>query len=79
MKKRLEAFEKMLADVLSRYDSTTEKMAELKASGKRRRPRIASCLQTSCSFRRCCHITGLTGCWKNENAIIRLMEMTVML
>lgn len=32
--KRLEAFEKMLADVLSRYDSTTEKMAELKASGK---------------------------------------------
>ena len=32
--KRLEAFEKMLADVLSRYDATAEKMAELKASGK---------------------------------------------
>ena len=32
--KRLEAFEKMLADMLSRYDSTTEKMAELKTSGK---------------------------------------------
>lgn len=32
--KRLEAFEKMLADVLLRYDSTTEKMAELKAEGR---------------------------------------------
>ena len=32
--KRLEAFEKMLDDVLSQYDSTTEKMARLKADGK---------------------------------------------
>ena len=32
--KRLKAFEKMLADVLLRYDSTTEKMAELKAEGR---------------------------------------------
>ena len=32
--KRLEAFEKMLADVLLRYDSTTEKMAELKGEGR---------------------------------------------
>lgn len=32
--KRLEAFEKMLADVLLRYDSTTEKMAELKVEGR---------------------------------------------
>lgn len=32
--KRLEAFEKMLADVISHYDSTTEKMTKLKAEGK---------------------------------------------
>ena len=32
--KRLEAFEKMLDAALSQYDSTTEKMARLKADGK---------------------------------------------
>ena len=31
---RLGAFERMLADIVSRYDSTTEKMALLKAEGK---------------------------------------------
>ena len=33
-KKRLESFEKMLEDILSKYDTTTEKMAELKADGR---------------------------------------------
>ena len=32
--KRLESFEKMLEDILSKYDTTTEKMAELKADGR---------------------------------------------
>ena len=32
--KKLDAFERMLADIVSRYDSTTEKMAALKAEGK---------------------------------------------
>lgn len=32
--KRLAAFEKMLAAILSQYDSTIEKMAKLKADGK---------------------------------------------
>ncbi len=32
--KRFAAFEKMLEDILSRYDSTVEKMAKLKAAGK---------------------------------------------
>ncbi len=32
--KRSAAFEKMLADILSRYGSTVEKMAKLKADGK---------------------------------------------
>lgn len=32
--KRLDAFERMLANIVSRYDSTTEKMAALKAEGK---------------------------------------------
>lgn len=32
--KRLDAFESMLADIVSRYDSTAEKMAVLKAEGK---------------------------------------------
>ncbi len=31
---RLKAFEKMLADVVSHYNSTTEKMIKLKAEGK---------------------------------------------
>ena len=65
--KRLQAFEKMLADVLLRYDSTTEKMAELKAEAGRRRRHIASCLPISCSFRRCCHITGHTASWMMRN------------
>ena len=32
--KRLKAFEDMLKAILSRYDSTVEKMAKLKAEGK---------------------------------------------
>lgn len=32
--KRLESFERMLEDILSKYDTTTEKMAELKADGR---------------------------------------------
>lgn len=32
--KRLEAFENMLKAILSQYDSTTEKLAKLKAEGK---------------------------------------------
>lgn len=32
--KRLEAFENMLKTILSQYDSTTEKLAKLKAEGK---------------------------------------------
>ena len=32
--KRLKAFEDMLKAILSQYDSTVEKMAELKAEGK---------------------------------------------
>lgn len=32
--KRLEAFEQMLKAILSRYESTVEKMANLKAEGK---------------------------------------------
>ena len=32
--KRLEAFEKMLASVLSQYDTVSQKMAELKEQGK---------------------------------------------
>ena len=31
---RLNAFEKMLSDILARYDSTIEKIAVLKAEGK---------------------------------------------
>ena len=31
---RLIAFEKMLSDILSQYDSVTEKLAALKAEGK---------------------------------------------
>ena len=31
---RLKAFEKMLSDILSRYDSTAEKIVVLKAEGK---------------------------------------------
>ncbi len=31
--KRLAAFEKMLGDILSRYDSTVEKMAKLRLRG----------------------------------------------
>ena len=32
--KRLESFENMLKAILSKYDSTVEKMAKLKAEGK---------------------------------------------
>lgn len=32
---RLNAFEKMLSDILARYDSVTEKLAVLKAEGQR--------------------------------------------
>ncbi len=32
--KRLAAFEAMLASILSQYDSTVEKMAQLKADGR---------------------------------------------
>ena len=32
--KRLESFERMLEDILSKYDTTMEKMAELKADGR---------------------------------------------
>ena len=32
--KRLESFERMLEDILLKYDTTTEKMAELKADGR---------------------------------------------
>lgn len=32
--KRLDAFEKMLKTILSQYESTVEKMAQLKAEGK---------------------------------------------
>ncbi len=35
-KKRLNAFEDMLAAVLKQYNDTTEKMAKLKAEGKER-------------------------------------------
>ena len=31
---RLNAFEKMLSDILAQYDSVTEKLASLKAEGK---------------------------------------------
>ena len=31
---RLNAFEKMLSDILAQYDSVTEKLAALKAEGK---------------------------------------------
>lgn len=31
---RLNAFEKMLSDIMARYDSVVEKMATLKAAGK---------------------------------------------
>lgn len=31
---RLNAFEKMLADILTRYDTAVEKMAKLKSEGK---------------------------------------------
>ena len=31
---RLNAFEKMLSDILSKYDSVTEKLAALRAEGK---------------------------------------------
>ena len=31
---RLNAFEKMLSDILAQYDSVTEKLAVLKAEGK---------------------------------------------
>lgn len=34
--KRLEAFENMLKAILSQYDSTTEKLAKLKAEGKKK-------------------------------------------
>ena len=33
---RLNAFEKMLSDILAQYDSVTEKLAELKAEGKKK-------------------------------------------
>ena len=34
VEERLNAFEKMLSDILAQYDSVTEKLAALKAEGK---------------------------------------------
>lgn len=60
---RLIAFEKMLSDILSQYDSVTEKLAVLKAEGKEKTVTYRQLLQTNCNIKRFCRTTGLTDFW----------------
>lgn len=69
---RLEAFENMLKAILSQYDSTTEKLAKLKAEGKKKTQLIDSFLQVNYNFRRCCRIFGLMGWWIRKITNARL-------
>lgn len=61
---RLNAFEKMLSDILAQYDSVTEKLAVLKAEGKEKTVTYRQLfLQTSCNIKRYCRTTGHTVFW----------------
>lgn len=60
---RLNAFEKMLSDILAQYDSVTEKLAHSSLKAKRKPLPIASFLQTNCNIKRSCLTTGHTDFW----------------
>ena len=55
---RLNAFEKMLFDILAQYSSVTEKLAALKAEGKEKTVTYRQLfLQTNCNIKRHCCTT----------------------
>ena len=63
---RIEAFEKMLADLQEQAEAENQKMAELKAAGKekteKRRPRHTGSISvTGCSIKRCWTCIRNTG------------------
>lgn len=61
---RLNAFERMLSDILAQYHSVIENWRRSRLRKKRKPLPIASFLQTNCNIKRYCRTTGHTDFWR---------------
>lgn len=60
---RLNAFEKMLSDILAQYDSVTEKLAALKVEGKEKTVTYRQLFTNKLHIKRYCRTTGHMVFW----------------
>lgn len=61
---RLNAFEKMLSDILAQYDSVIEKLAALKAERKEKTVIYRQLFTKNCNIKRSCRTTRHTDFWR---------------
>ena len=63
---RLNAFEKMLSDILAQYDSVTEKLTALKAEGKEKAVTYRQLFTNKLQYQTILSYYRTYGLWEND-------------
>ena len=64
--KRLDAFEKMLSDILAQYESVSKKLAALKSEGKEKTATYRQLFSSKLQYQGICSYYRAYGLWDGE-------------